>query len=536
MVNRWVFLAAAAAIPLVYACSSPSRGGIDRDRCEEDSDCDDDEVCNDGECVDKGGFSSGVGMVGEGGGGGGGGGTSSACQTSADCADPLVCDRLKGECVACRTSTDCDAASRCEDSACVPTPACASDLDCSSGGLLCDTEASRCVECNKAADCGGDKGCLGHSCVPVTPCANGFDCVDQHMACAPAAPPAWPAQAGGNACQECGYSLECPQGSVCYGGFCYEGCSLIGRTCGEFESVFCGSCPQGECTGAGSSCVIWETTPGGEHIASALDADKAYVLFADGNVNDGWLYAIDRTMGEVEIKAKSSAYLWSLAFNSSELFWSEAFYVMRMPKSGGSPSLLTQVQGLCREVKANEDDVFCSMEGLDDENGLYKFNIADGTFKNVWTNPSVPQIRLGPDRVYWTLSSPTSMLGYTLFNTSSKVLIVDIWVLSFDVTDNFLYWTSGEGGTYRIFRLAHGGAQAEEIFQDGKLVTTTSDGIYVMTEPDKDIVQISDDGALSGPILNYSDHDGSLIGAVADEKGLVLSRTPKDVKEVRWNP
>ncbi|MET0795480.1 MAG: hypothetical protein ABW061_28435 [Polyangiaceae bacterium] len=108
----------------------------------------------------------------------------SPCTSDDNCSDkPKAphCDPVLGECVGCRTESDCPSKSHCIERNCVSYTPCVNSRDCAEG-TVCDRDKGECTECLGNGDCEKDKEvCVASHCVPV--CTSDKDCAARNQLC-----------------------------------------------------------------------------------------------------------------------------------------------------------------------------------------------------------------------------------------------------------------------------------------------------------------------------------------------------------------
>lgn len=149
--------------------------------------------------------------------------TPNNCLYPTDCPSGLSCNRFDGQCVACRTSLECDEGKLCVEGRCEMTDACNNDIDCLQAGMVCDETDGRCVPCVEVADCGDEFACIDRSCVATRACESSLDCQDISKLCLRGPSEDWPRDPW-QWCQDCGADEDCQEGEVCREGLCARVC------------------------------------------------------------------------------------------------------------------------------------------------------------------------------------------------------------------------------------------------------------------------------------------------------------------------
>ena len=187
------------------------------------------------------------------------------CLSDPDCTSLSTprCDTRAGLCVVCMASADCaGAGSTCEleSRSCRPAQRCVEAADCDDPTLSICSPEGLCVECLAAADCAAAGArCEGGVCsalapregLPGAPCRSWADCAasstlpaDQYRyLCLQPGDAVLPWQWYQGYCLGvCEDATQCPEGSVCLGGGCFDRCEgngdcRAGYTCQELDGA-----------------------------------------------------------------------------------------------------------------------------------------------------------------------------------------------------------------------------------------------------------------------------------------------------------
>jgi len=207
------------------------------------------------------------------------------CKNDDSCKDkPKAphCDPVLGECVGCRTESDCPSKSHhCIERSCVSYTPCVNSRDCSEGNV-CDRALGECVECLGKGDCVKDKEvCVAAHCVPV--CTSDKDCAGRNQLC----------HHDKGYCADCVEQEDCPSiyycaqdlckldvckpgDRVCQGSTGYGICNAAGS---GYDSQLCpisSSCSAAN--GATAHCEPWLCTPGTSDCSSSGTSVKQCAL------------------------------------------------------------------------------------------------------------------------------------------------------------------------------------------------------------------------------------------------------------------
>ena len=448
------------------------------------------------------------------------------CVTTEDCSGDLLCDRILGECVECRVTADCAGTFRCEDSECVQTPSCTSDLDCTDEGLFCDQDDGRCVECNRAAEC-NEQPCLGSTCVATHTCQTSLDCTDLNMICAEALPPLWPESFLGMGCQECGTDGDCSQGDGCEEGHCFDVCG--DRICGHHEGVACGECPVSDtCAESQRACLIRVVSPSTPFHVLKDDPDS---IFMASHERDA-IYKVDKATWDQEAAVQLGTDLAGMDVNSTDLVWIVADgRVSSMPLGGGSTEVIAQLQPTANPVRLVADDDFAYVA----EDGYYTgagrlvrvdLDSGDETVLGSTFDPGA--LALAHEMVFW---SGHDEVGMTPIDggTTTVLASIDAYDNEIAVSDDHLYYfTEGDQGD-AVWRIPVEGGQAEEFFLHGLPLVVQRDELIVCGAGGGSVWTISMETLEAKELLSYTEVQEVTSGLVATDGTLYIG-----ADEILW--
>lgn len=302
--------------------------------------------------------------------------------------------------------------------------------------------------------------------------------------------------------------------------------------------AMCGTCAVGQCTDAGTSCIVWEAAlPSGPATGLQLDDANAYVIVGGTSSKPAYVvYAINRTTAATTPLAQGSASIRSMTSNSTHLFWSVAGAIMRLSKTGGAVELLANVGSAtsgCNNIVATENYVLCPL--YDNPEKLMHIQM-NGTVSTILVGYQPDQVRVDGNRIYYLLFN--AGIGYALDSGGEQFAFEnDPDITFFDVFGGHVYWQ--KYFTKGIFRKPVDGGTSETFIADSfGLFTTTAKGVMYLRGPESEIRRLNADKTLSPAFILKSDKLFELTAEKLDDNGYVMaggSFSETDLREIRWN-
>lgn len=282
--------------------------------------------------------------------------------------------------------------------------------------LVCNRIRGHCVACNSAADC-ADGPCIGHSCVYGRTCESSLECADLRVVCAPALPRAWPSNGVGKGCAECANARDCNDTETCEEGLCVDVCERQGLNCGDANGASCGECPgEAQCAPDGRSCLT-TISLGFFWIESMLSHENHLFLWVDGRNGTPGIWRLDLEGDEQprRVLMTGSGYLDGVAVAGKKLFAARTDGTLQSGPLDGRLNKFADVPGAgpsnsawCQSLAGHGDYAVCAL--VDDDarvaSGLYRIPV-DGTaatfFEGGVSQPA--GVFVSGDEVVWSDSS-----------------------------------------------------------------------------------------------------------------------------------
>lgn len=168
------------------------------------------------------------------------------CAADSDCgsAHPFC---VVGQCVDCKTTTDCGTGKSCFPKTHTCGVACTTNASCDGvdNAPLCDPATGACVGCVDSTDCGAGTPICEPTLQACSECAGDADCGAAKPIC----------DLAGQRCVECLVDGQCPSGVVCTAQHCKQLCTVNGD-CTDAKAPLCR--PDGQCVAclAASDCPV----------------------------------------------------------------------------------------------------------------------------------------------------------------------------------------------------------------------------------------------------------------------------------------